>query len=60
MCRADRGLLRTTSPFFVQQLTKFVSRAVFISFGGLLLYLEGPYKKLAPLRIDYVYLLLKK
>ncbi|GKZ81948.1 DNA-directed RNA polymerases I, II, and III subunit RPABC3 [Aspergillus niger] len=34
--------------------------AVFISFGGLLLYLEGPYKKLAPLRIDYVYLLLKK
>ncbi|KKK13330.1 hypothetical protein P175DRAFT_077163 [Aspergillus ochraceoroseus IBT 24754] len=34
--------------------------AVFVSFGGLLLYLEGPYKKLAPLRIDYVYLLLKK
>ncbi|PYH42826.1 DNA-directed RNA polymerase core subunit RPB8 [Aspergillus saccharolyticus JOP 1030-1] len=34
--------------------------AVFTSFGGLLLYLEGPYKKLAPLRIDYVYLLLKK
>ncbi|MCJ1283340.1 DNA-directed RNA polymerases I, II, and III subunit RPABC3 [Xylographa opegraphella] len=33
---------------------------VFISFGGLLLYLEGPYKKLTPLRIDYVYLLLKK
>ncbi|KAJ0425624.1 hypothetical protein BJY00DRAFT_184471 [Aspergillus carlsbadensis] len=34
--------------------------AVFVSFGGLLLYLEGPYKKLAPLRIDYAYLLLKK
>ncbi|KAL3473019.1 hypothetical protein BJX99DRAFT_202850 [Aspergillus californicus] len=34
--------------------------AVFVSFGGLLLYLEGPYKKLAPLRIDYTYLLLKK
>lgn len=34
--------------------------AAFVSFGGLLLYLEGPYKKLAPLRIDYVYLLLKK
>ncbi|KAJ5327032.1 hypothetical protein MYU51_008243 [Penicillium brevicompactum] len=34
--------------------------AVFVSFGGLLLYLEGPYKKLAPLRIDHVYLLLKK
>lgn len=35
-------------------------RAVFVSFGGLLLYVDGPYKKLAPLRIDYVYLLLKK
>ncbi|KAJ5587250.1 uncharacterized protein N7459_003015 [Penicillium hispanicum] len=34
--------------------------AVFVSFGGLLLYLEGPYKKTAPLRIDHVYLLLKK
>ncbi|KAJ5697750.1 RNA polymerase Rpb8 [Penicillium malachiteum] len=34
--------------------------AVFVSFGGLLLYLEGAYKKLAPLKIDHVYLLLKK
>ncbi|KAK2737430.1 DNA-directed RNA polymerases I, II, and III subunit RPABC3 [Myotisia sp. PD_48] len=34
--------------------------AVFVSFGGLLLYLDGPYKKLNPLRIDYVYLLMKK
>ncbi|KAN0081160.1 DNA-directed RNA polymerases i, ii, and iii 145 kDa polypeptide [Elaphomyces granulatus] len=34
--------------------------AVFVSFGGLLLYIEGPYKKLVPLKIDYVYLLLKK
>ncbi|KZF23145.1 DNA-directed RNA polymerases i, ii, and iii 145 kDa polypeptide [Xylona heveae TC161] len=33
---------------------------VFVSFGGLLLYMEGPYKKLTPLRIDYIYLLLKK
>ncbi|GAB7346932.1 hypothetical protein MBLNU459_g1997t1 [Dothideomycetes sp. NU459] len=33
---------------------------VYISFGGLLLYIEGPYKKLTPLRIDYVYLLMKK
>ena len=29
-------------------------------FQGLLLALEGPYKKLTPLRVDYVYLLLKK
>lgn len=33
---------------------------VYISFGGLLLLLDGPYKKLSPLRQDYVYLLLKK
>ncbi|KAL6719241.1 DNA-directed RNA polymerases I, II, and III subunit RPABC3 [Lecanora helva] len=33
---------------------------VFISFGGLLLFMEGPYKNLTPLRIDYVYLCVKK
>ncbi|KAL1311868.1 hypothetical protein AAFC00_001940 [Neodothiora populina] len=33
---------------------------VYISFGGLLLYIEGPYKKLTSLRIDYCYLLIKK
>jgi RNA polymerase Rpb8 len=33
---------------------------VFVSFGGLLLYIEGPYAKLNPLRIDYVYLLMKR
>ena len=35
-------------------------RKVFVSFGGLLLYMEGPYKNLTPLRIDYVYLCIKK
>ncbi|KAF7513016.1 hypothetical protein GJ744_011282 [Endocarpon pusillum] len=33
---------------------------VYVSFGGLLLYIEGPYSKLNPLRIDYVYLLMKR
>jgi len=33
---------------------------VYVSFGGLLLYIEGPYKKLTPLRVEHVYLLLKK
>jgi len=33
---------------------------VYISFGGLLLQLSGPFKKLSPLKIEYVYLLLKK
>jgi len=33
---------------------------VFVSFGGLLLYIEGPYAKLNPLRIDYIYLLMKR
>jgi DNA-directed RNA polymerase I, II, and III subunit RPABC3 len=37
-----------------------VDRKVYVSFGGLLMYIEGPYKKLTPLRIDHVYLLLKK
>jgi len=32
----------------------------YVSFGGLLLALEGPYKKLTPLRVDWVYLLIKK
>ncbi|KAH7349369.1 DNA-directed RNA polymerases I [Plectosphaerella cucumerina] len=32
----------------------------FVSFGGMLMSLEGPYKKLTPLRVDYTYLLVKK
>lgn len=32
----------------------------YVSFGGLLMQLEGPYKKITPLRVDYVYLLMKK
>jgi len=40
--------------------TTDTNMSVFVSFGGLLLYLEGPYKKLNPLRIDYLYLLIKK
>ncbi|KAI1336026.1 DNA-directed RNA polymerases and 3 polypeptide [Xylariaceae sp. FL0016] len=32
----------------------------YISFGGLLMMLEGPYKKLTPLRVDNTYLLVKK
>lgn len=36
------------------------SRKFFASFGGLLLYLEGPYKKMTSLKIENVYMLLKK
>jgi hypothetical protein len=32
----------------------------YASFGGLLLYIEGPYKKLTSLKIENVYMLLKK
>lgn len=42
-----------------RRLINVYSKA-FVSFGGLLLYIEGPYKKLTPLRIDYIYLLIKK
>lgn len=33
---------------------------VYISFGGLLMLIEGPYKRLTGLRVDWVYLLLKR
>ena len=33
---------------------------VYVSFGGLLLYLNGPAGKLGGVKMDYVYLLLKK
>ncbi|KAF4337698.1 DNA-directed RNA polymerase chain RPB8 [Fusarium beomiforme] len=33
---------------------------VYCSFGGLLMSLQGPVKKLTPLRVDNVYLLVKK
>ena len=46
---------------WVERLTCVcVGRKVYVSFGGLLLFLEGPYKNLTPLRIDYVYLCMKK
>ncbi|KAI1107919.1 DNA-directed RNA polymerases I [Jackrogersella minutella] len=32
----------------------------YVSFGGLLMQLEGPYKKLTPLRVENTYLLIKK
>lgn len=37
-----------------------VCSKVYVSFGGLLLYMDGPYSLLNALRIDYVYLLMKK
>ena len=36
-----------------------VRRKYFASFGGLLLYIEGPFKKLTGLKIDNIYMLLK-
>ena len=45
---------------FRQLLTVVGSRKAYISFGGLLMSLVGPYKKLTPLRVDYTYLLVKK
>lgn len=37
-----------------------VGRKMYASFGGLLMFLEGPYRKLTSLRVDDVYLLIKK
>lgn len=39
-------------------LTSFSN--AYVSFGGLLLELKGPVKKLTPLRVDNVYLLIKR
>lgn len=36
------------------------TRNAYISFGGLLMSLEGPVQKLTPLRVDNIYLLIKK
>ncbi|KAI0131994.1 RNA polymerase Rpb8 [Xylariales sp. AK1849] len=36
------------------------SLKAYISFGGLLMMLEGPFKKLTPLHVDNTYLLIKK
>ena len=33
---------------------------MYASFGGLLMFLEGPYRKLTSLRVDDIYLLIKK
>ena len=39
--------------------TLTMRRKYFASFGGLLLYIEGPFKKLTGLKIDNIYMLLK-
>jgi hypothetical protein len=54
----DRQCKVLANPFCRSVLTR-TSKA-YVSFGGLLMALEGPYKKLTPLRVDYVYLLVKK
>jgi len=33
---------------------------VYVSFGGLLLFVEGPWKRLAGVRMEYIYLLVKR
>jgi DNA-directed RNA polymerase I, II, and III subunit RPABC3 len=41
-------------------LTGLTYSNAYVSFGGLLMSLQGPVKKLTPLRVDDVYLLVKK
>ena len=42
------------------QKTNMCYSKMYASFGGLLMFLEGPYRKLTALRVDDVYLLIKK
>jgi len=44
----------------VQVMILIRASRVYTSFGGLLLQLEGPFKRLTTLRVDYVYLLMRK
>lgn len=59
-CLLMFGTMRMLADEFLCAGDVCVYRKVLASFGGLLLYIEGPYKKLTPLRIDYIYLLIKK
>ncbi|ODA81545.1 hypothetical protein RJ55_00045 [Drechmeria coniospora] len=42
------------------KIYKFEETNAYVSFGGLLMSLQGPVKKLTPLRVDNVYLLVKR
>jgi hypothetical protein len=55
----DRRCRFSSARFPYPEANIFDSKA-YVSFGGLLLALEGPYKKLTPLRVDYLYMLIKK
>jgi RNA polymerase Rpb8 len=58
MEKMDRQCKVFANSFYCSVLTR--NSKAYVSFGGLLMALEGPYKKLTPLRVDYVYLLVKK
>lgn len=53
-------ILRPNPRLFSPGNANMHCRKAYISFGGLLMSLEGPYKKLTPLRVEYTYLLVKK
>ena len=63
-CEYDRRVIRVSPPIVprVERANRSAATysKAYISFGGLLMSLDGPYKKLTPLRVDYVYLLVKK
>jgi len=40
--------------------TNYTCRKFYASFGGLLLFIKGPYKKMSSLKIENVYMLVKK
>ncbi len=59
-CKLARHTSPTEGVGRVGRTDVWPSSKAYISFGGLLMSLEGPYKKLTPLRVDYTYLLVKK
>ena len=58
--RREMGRTCKSRDVYNCQAINGICSKVYVSFGGLLLYLDGPYSLLNALRIDYVYLLMKK
>jgi DNA-directed RNA polymerase I, II, and III subunit RPABC3 len=54
------GESKCSFPSLYEHFTNIILSNAYVSFGGLLMSLQGPVKKLTPLRVDNVYLLVKK
>jgi len=54
MCKSALGAVG------LKDMANSVNSKVYLSFGGLLLVLHGPYRKLTSLKVEQMYLLVKR